>query len=245
MNLTAKVKVVIADDHELIIDAIKNIINLLPNYQTVGQAKNGLEVYGVCLETEPDMIILDLGLPGMHGQDVITQLLRRWPSLRILVFTARTEEHCASTILNNGALGYVLKNSPQRTLLTAMDTVRLGKRYIDPKLKEDVVQQLMEQCPDSDPSWLAAPTSTAPATTAADRKIITRNAQLIPNKKLTTRERQVLKLITEGACNRIIADQLSISQKTVETHRLNMMRKLDAHKVADLVRCAYRIGLIY
>lgn len=205
-------KLLIVDDHELIINGIKNMLAAYPRYQIVGEAENGLEVYNLCRQTEPDIVIIDLGLPGMNGFDVIIQLIRRWPAMKILVLTARHEEHYASRTLNNGALGYVLKKSPQKILIAAIQTVAAGKRYIDPALNSMLLSKLTQ---DSETN------------------------QTI----LTPRERQILKLITEGSCNRIIATQRSISQKTVETHRLNMMKKLDVHKVAELIQWSYRLGL--
>lgn len=107
-------KLLIVDDHELIINGIKNMLAAYPRYQIVGQADNGLEVYNLCRQTEPDIAIIDLGLPGMDGLDVIIQLLRRWPTMKILALTARYEEHHASRTLNSGALGYVLKKARSR-----------------------------------------------------------------------------------------------------------------------------------
>ncbi|ELI8099647.1 two component system response regulator [Yersinia enterocolitica] len=205
-------KLLIVDDHELIINGIKNMLATYPRYQIVGEAENGLDVYNLCRQTEPDIVIIDLGLPGMDGLDVIIQLRRRWPGMKILALTDRHEEHYASRTLNNGALGYVLKKSPQQILMAAIQTVAAGKRYIDPALNSALLSKLTQDCETN---------------------------QTI----LTPRERQILKLITEGSCNRIIATQLSISQKTVETHRLNMMKKLDVHKVAELIHWSYRLGL--
>ncbi|WP_145573794.1 two component system response regulator [Yersinia mollaretii] len=208
-----KTKLLIVDDHELIINGIKNMLAAYPRYQIVGQAENGLDVYNLCRQTEPDIAIIDLGLPGMDGLDVIIQVLRRWPTMKILAFTARHEEHYASRTLSSGALGYVLKKSPQQILMAAIQTVAVGKRYIDPALNSELMSKMSSHGNKSNQPIL------------------------------TPRERQILKLITEGACNRIIADRLSISQKTVETHRLNMMKKLDVHKVAELIHWSYRLGL--
>ncbi|MFI0488395.1 MAG: two component system response regulator [Yersinia sp. (in: enterobacteria)] len=205
-------KLLIVDDHELIINGIRNMLAAYPRYQIVGQADNGLDVYNLCMKTEPDIVIVDLGLPGMDGLDVIIQLLRRWPKMKILALTARHEEHYASRTLNNGALGYVLKKSSQQILMAAIQTVSAGKHYVDPALDISLMNKLAQN---------------------------SKNSQTV----LTSRERQVLKLITEGACNRVIADRLSISPKTVETHRLNMMKKLDVHKVAELIQLSYRLGM--
>ncbi|ACQ66923.1 DNA-binding response regulator [Candidatus Williamhamiltonella defendens] len=206
------VKILIVDDHELIINGIKNMLSPYKRYQVVGQTENGLDVYNLCVQTEPDMVILDLGLPGMNGQEVILQLHRRWPQLNILVLTAREEEHYASQTLKMGALGYVIKKSPQQILMAAVQTVLAGKQYIDPTLNVDSVLKLIKE------------------------------SEHYPS-ILTSRERQILKLITEGVSNRIIADRLYISEKTVETHRLNMMKKLDVHKVAQLIQWSQRLGI--
>lgn len=206
------IKLVLVDDHELIINGIKSLLRPYPRYHVVGQANNGLEVYRLCSEVTPDIVILDLGLPGMDGQDVVAQLLRRWPGLRIIALTSRRGEHHAAQVLRMGALGYVLKSSDQQSLITAMQSVFVRKRYIDPALDHFRVFQLLNQ------------TGHHPLS-------------------LTVRERQVLKQIAEGVGNHTIADNLSISPKTVETHRLNIMRKLDVHKAIELVHWSRRLGL--
>ncbi|NDL64401.1 two component system response regulator [Acerihabitans arboris] len=207
------IKLVLVDDHELIINGIKSLLSPYPRYQVVGQADNGLEVYGLCSETHPDIVILDLGLPGMDGQDVVVQLLRRWPAMRIIALTSRQGEHHAARALRLGALGYVLKSSTQQCLISAMQSVFNRKRYIDPALDHFRVFQLMDE------------TGHHPLS-------------------LTLRERQVLKQIAEGVGNHTIANNLSISPKTVETHRLNIMRKLDVHKAIELVHWSHRLGLV-
>ncbi|WP_410013171.1 two component system response regulator [Sodalis sp. C49] len=207
------IKLVLVDDHELIINGIKALLTPYPRYQIAGQVDNGLEVYRLCGETHPDIVILDLGLPGMDGQDVIAQLLKRWPALRIIVLTSRRGEHYAAGVLRLGALGFVLKSSPQHCLLTALQYVFNRKRYLDPALDHFRVFQLMNESGHHPLS-------------------------------LTLRERQVLKQIAEGAGNHAIAGNLSISPKTVETHRLNIMRKLDVHKAIDLVHWSFRLGLV-
>lgn len=207
------IRILLVDDHQLIINGIMAMLDADCRYQVVGQALNGLDVYRLCQETRPDMVILDLGLPGMDGLDVLAQLHRRWPALRKLVLTSRQEEHHAIKALRLGAAGFVLKKSPPPILLRAIQTVANGKQYLDPQL-------------DSNRIALAAP--------AAERD----------PRRLTCRERQVLKQIAEGAGNVAIASALSISPKTVETHRLNIMRKLDVHKVTELIRWSHRLGLV-
>ncbi len=204
-------RVLIVEDHALLIEGIKNLLRPFSQYEVVGQVEDGLQVYKACQDYLPDLILLDLGLPGMDGIDIITQLKKRWPALLIVVITANSAEHKAQEALQAGANGYVLKKSPQQTLLAALQTVQIGRSFIDPSLAVDQLQK-----------------------ERGSREADT----------LTLRERQVLKLVAEGNRNKDIAECLSISLKTVETHRLNLMRKLDVHNATELVGWAQRLGLL-
>ncbi|WP_183783146.1 two component system response regulator [Pseudomonas sp. JAI115] len=203
-------RILIVEDHQILIYAIRNLLLSVGTYEVVGDISDGLKVYGACLTLSPDLVLIDLGLPGMDGVDIIRQLKRRLPQLTIVVITADASEHRAHSALAAGALGYILKKSSQQVLLAGVQTALAGKVYLDPELNLAQVT--------------CGPTLDGPS-------------------KLTLRENQVLKLIAEGARNRDIAEQLKISIKTVETHRLNLMRKLDAHNVAELVNWAWRLGL--
>ncbi|PHV11490.1 two component system response regulator [Chitinimonas sp. BJB300] len=206
----AKLRVLIVEDHSLLIDGLRNLLAAQGRYEVVGEVTDGLQVYEACQRLEPDLILLDLSLPGMDGIDVIHQLHKRWETLRIVVVTASNEEHRGRAALAAGALAYVLKQSPQQVLLAALQHAVLGKAFIDPALKLDSIAE--------------------PEVAAGEAA-------------LTLRERQVLKLVAEGKRNRDVAELLSISLKTVETHRLNLMRKLDAHNAAELSSWARRLGL--
>lgn len=208
---TSPLRVLIVEDHALLIDGIRNLLANQPRYDVVGAVSDGLAVYEACQRLTPDMVLLDLGLPGMDGIDVIHQLRRRWESLRIVVVTASSEERRGREALAAGALAYVLKQSPQQTLLAALQHAAIGKRFVDPALKLETLESAQS-------SGAETP--------------------------LTLRERQILKLVAEGKRNRDIAELLSISLKTVETHRLNLMRKLDAHNAAELSNWARRLGLL-
>lgn len=207
----APLRVLIVEDHTLLIDGIRNLLAVQPRYEIVGAVSDGLAVHEACQRLRPDLVLLDLGLPGMDGIDVIHQLRRRWEDLRIVVVTASTEEHRGRAAIAAGALAYVLKQSPQQVLLAALQHAALGKSYIDMALKLEALD-VGERTPGETP--------------------------------LTLRERQVLKLVAEGRRNREVAELLSISLKTVETHRLNLMRKLDAHNAAELSNWARRLGLL-
>ncbi|QZN95381.1 two component system response regulator [Symbiopectobacterium purcellii] len=205
-------KILLVDDHELIINGIINLLVPYPRFRIIAHTENGLEVYNACRLHEPDIVILDLGLPGINGLDLIPQLCSRWPKMAILAYTAHNEEFMAIRTLSAGAMGYVLKNSSQKTLLAAIQTMAVRKRYIDPALNRDAINSALNTEGDSP-------------------------------ELLTPRERQILRLIANSYTNRLIGEQLCISVKTVETHRLNIMKKLNVHKVTELLNCSRRLGL--
>ncbi|MDL4454959.1 two component system response regulator [Klebsiella michiganensis] len=205
-----KKRIVLVEDHALLSAGIKHLLIHVPGYEIVGEVADGLQAYPTCLELQPDIVLLDLGLPGMDGIDVIYRLKQRWASLLVIVLTADNSEHRARTALGAGASGYILKKSPQQTLLAALKAVSAGQIYIDPDLNQT---QIVE------------------------------SADELESVRLTMRERQVLKLIAEGQRNRDIAELLTINIKTVETHRLNLMRKLNVHNVAQLTNLAFRLGI--
>jgi two-component system secretion response regulator SsrB len=205
-----EVRILVVEDHPLVRLGLKSLLDASPLLSVVDEISNGLEVYAACQRLDPDIVLLDLGLPGMNGLDVIHHLRRRWPDLGILVVTAETTEQRASAALAAGANGYLLKISPKQILLDAIWKVWRGDKVIDPALKAEQVT-----------------TKAAPYGAVA----------------LTPRERQLLKLISEGCRNRDIAEKLTITIKTVETHRLSLMRKLDAHNAAELANWAHRLGL--
>ncbi|MGG2142974.1 two component system response regulator [Candidatus Symbiopectobacterium sp.] len=205
-------KILLVDDHELIINGIINLLVPYPRFRIIAHTENGLEVYNACRLHEPDIVILDLGLPGINGLDLIPQLCSRWPKMAILAYTAHNEEFMAIRTLSAGAMGYVLKNSSQKTLLAAIQTMAVRKRYIDPALNRDAINSAL-------------------------------NTEGGSPELLTPRERQILRLIANSYTNRLISEQLCISVKTVETHRLNIMKKLNVHKVTELLNCSRRLGL--
>lgn len=203
-------RIVLVEDHVLLSTGIKHFLSQVPGYEVVGEVADGLQAYATCLDLQPDIVLLDLGLPGMDGIDVICRLKQRWPELLVVVLTAENTEFRAQAALVAGAMGYILKRSSQQTLLAALKAVVAGQVYLDPDLNQ---AQIVE----SDSG--------------------------LESVRLTMRERQILKLIAEGQRNRDIAELLTINIKTVETHRLNLMRKLNVHNVAQLTNVAFRLGI--
>ncbi|MEY4474579.1 MAG: hypothetical protein RL248_346 [Pseudomonadota bacterium] len=205
-------KILLVDDHDLIINGIISLLSPYPRFRIIAHIDDGLEVYNACRIHQPDIVVLDLGLPGINGLDLIPQLRCRWPQIAILAYTAHVEEFMAIRTLAAGAMGYVLKNSSRQVLLAALQTVAVNKRYIDPALNREAINVALT--------------------------ITNENTEI-----LTPRERQILRLIADSYTNRQIGEQLCISVKTVETHRLNIMRKLNVHKVTELLNCSRRLGL--
>lgn len=203
-------RIVLIEDHVLLSTGIKHFISQVPGYEVVGEVADGLQAYATCQELQPDIVLLDLGLPGMDGIDVICRLRQRWPELLVVILTAENTEYRAQAALTAGAMGYILKRSSQQTLLAALKAVVAGKVYLDPDLNQ--------------------------------AQIVESDTEL-ESVRLTMRERQILKLIAEGRRNRDIAELLTINIKTVETHRLNLMRKLNVHNVAQLTNVAFRLGI--
>ncbi len=214
MAAGASCTVLIVDDHSLMREGLRILLSEIPNVTVVAEAADGRDAITLCRSIQPSIVLMDLTLPELDGIEAIRQIHRRFPEIRILALTATATEVRAAEALNAGASGYVLKRSGKKELLNAIEAVIQGRVYLDPALDETQIEALITD----------------------------------PNKSthhaLTAREKQVLKLVAQGNPNRLIAEVLVVSPKTVETHRLNLMQKLDAHNAAELTRWAYRLGLL-
>ena len=209
----ADYRIVVVDDHPLMREGLRALLLDVPGIRVVGEAENGRQALDICRALEPDLLLLDLNMPVMDGISALPLIRQRWPGIRVLALTSRLSEQNAALALDAGADGYVLKNSTSEVLVAAISTLLTGKPFLDSHLNADQV------------AALRADSSTQSGIT------------------LTDRERQVLKLVAEGARNRDVAELLCISLKTVETHRLNVMKKLDAHNAADLTQWAFKLGV--
>lgn len=210
--------VLIADEHAVVRDGLKALLERDQNLKVIGEAGDGYVALELCRALCPDVVILDLYLPSLGGLEAISLIRRRFPRVRILVLSSVFSEERAAAALDAGAHAYVLKASGIATLNTAIAELSAGLQYLDPMLDVHQVNSMRRSNPDAK---------------KGDSKA-----------RLTPRERQILKLIAEGERNRDIAERLTISKKTVETHRLNMMQKLNAHNAAELSQWARRLGLM-
>ncbi|AQY66422.1 response regulator [Pseudomonas veronii] len=207
-------RLLLVDDHAMIREGLCALLADVPELNVAGEAEDGQQAVAMCRALQPDLVLMDLNMPLLDGVSALTLIARRWPAILIIALTSTVSEHNAALALEAGAVGYVLKRSRREDLLQAIAQVRAGRIYIDAGLDAAQVMALRG----------AGHTASGVG--------------------LTGRERQVLKLVAEGARNRDVAEILCIGLKTVETHRLNLMKKLDAHNAADMTQWAYRLGLL-
>jgi len=216
--MAAKKRVIIAEDHTILREGLRALLSSSPDFEIVGEAEDGRAAIKCVETTRPDLILMDLSMPRMSGLDALREIKRQFPHIKIVALTVhKTEEYVLAT-LQAGADGYILKDTTHAELLMALQTVLRGKRFLSPGISETVID-----------GYLKGKKTGAPLS-AWDT--------------LTHREREILKLIAEGYKNKEIADYLCISVKTVETHRSNLMRKLDLHNVSALTAYALDKGLV-
>jgi two-component system response regulator NreC len=206
--------VLLADDHALFREALALLLQQEPNVKVIGQAENGRELVRIVQDLKPDLVLTDISMPQMNGTEAITYLKARNPGLKVIVVTMHSGAEHVRAAFQAGANGYVLKDDGQTEFLGAVRNVLAGRTYISPSVSGVVVGGYISG--EVTPSW----------------------------SNLTTREREVLKLVAEGYRNREIAEMLSISQKTVEKHRTNLMAKLDLHSTAALTSFAIANGIV-
>jgi DNA-binding NarL/FixJ family response regulator len=213
-----KYRVVLAEDHTLFRDGLKALISFEPDFEVVGEAADGQEAIVQTEKMAPHIVLLDLSMPRVGGMTAIKEIKRRLPETKIIVLTVhKTEEHVAET-LDSGANGYVLKDASQDELVVAMKSVLKDGCYLSPAISATVVHGFLTERKSQSPC--------------------------LHSVLLTSRERQVLKLIAEGYKSKEIAEVLCISEKTVAKHRANIMAKTDLHSAAALTAFAIERGLV-
>jgi DNA-binding NarL/FixJ family response regulator len=210
------VRLLLADDHTLVRQALARMLQAA-GHAIAGEVADGRSVVDAVERARPDVLLLDLTMPGLHGLDVIPQVMRRHPSTRIIVLTGDAREESVLGALRHGAHGYILKGADSVELLSAIAHVSTGGRYVTPTLSDYLVRAFLASA--DGPS--------------AD-----------PYETLSPREREVFHLMAEGLQNAELASRLCISQRTVESHRANILRKLHLDSQTDVVRLAIRRGIL-
>ena len=211
-------RIFIAEDYTILREGLRALVSSDPNFEVVAEAKDGQSAIRGVQESKPDLALMDLSMPRMSGMDAISEIKRRRPETRIVALTVHKAEEYVIEALRAGADGYVLKDASYKELMVAIKSVLAGRRYISPGISDRLIEAYLE---------IKGPGKVKSQWDS-----------------LTSRERQVLKLIGEGYKNMEIADYLCISPKTVEKHRSNLMKKLDLHSASKLTAYAAVRGLI-
>jgi two-component system response regulator NreC len=216
--MKTKKRIIIAEDHTILREGLRALLSSDPDLKIIGEAENGRDAIH-CVETmEPDLILMDLSMPKMSGMDAIREIKRRFPGIKVLVLTVHKTDEYILASLEAGADGYVLKDATKTELMSAITTVLKGKRYLSPEVSGKVIDGYLE----------------------GKKSEKFKSVWDI----ITSREREILKLVAEGYKNKEIADYLCISVKTVDKHRTNLMKKLDLHSVSALTAFAIEKGLV-
>jgi DNA-binding NarL/FixJ family response regulator len=210
-----RIRVLLADDHTLVRAGVRRILEAQPGVEVVGEVADGAAALAALARTAVDVLVLDLTMPGLDGFAVLRRARTLAPALKVLVLSMHADPEFVARAVREGADGYLLKDSAVHDLVAGIQAVREGRAYHSPQIQRQLTDLLRGGAP-------------------APNAITT----------LTEREREVLKRIAEGQSTKEIASLLDISTRTVETHRANLMRKLEVRSVAQLVRLAIREGLV-
>lgn len=212
---TAPVRVLLVEDHAVVRSGLKLMLEAQPHIQVVGEASDGREAIRLARSQQPDVVVMDVAMPGISGIEATREVRRQAPRTQVLILTAHDNEEYFFQTLKAGAIGYVLKKAAATELIAAIEAASRGEPYLYPSVARLLVSDYLQR--------------------AGDRDTF---------EPLTDREREVLRLVAEGKTNRQIADALFVSIKTIQTHRDHIMKKLHMHDRTELVKYAIRKGLI-
>lgn len=208
-------RILLAEDHGVVREGIRALLEQ-EGFEVVGEAGDGHEAIALCRETGPDVAILDLGMPNLNGLDAARKIRDLMPGIRVILLTMHAHDRYLLEALRAGVRGYVVKSRALADLVQAIGAVTSDMVYLSPGLPRAAVEAFQKGG----------------------------GRPRLPRDPLTTRERQVLQLVAEGKTTRVVAETLGVSPKTVDTHRLKIMKKLDIHETAGLVRYAISRGIV-
>lgn len=212
MNL----RVLLADDHTLVRAGLRKLLESIPHLEVVGEASDGLALLALNAELRPNLVLMDISMPGLNGLETTARLRKECPDTKVIILSMHQSEEYVRQALRQGASGYLLKDCAPAELEMAIQAVLRGETFLSPAVSKDVLNDYVQRLRDE--------------------------AQ--PGDQLTPRQREVLQLVAEGLSTKEIARRLDLSVKTVDTHRSQLMKQLDIHEVTGLVRYAMRTGLI-
>jgi DNA-binding NarL/FixJ family response regulator len=214
MKSSPQVRIILADDHAMMREGLRAILEGELGYAVIAQAGNGRETVALVKEHRPDLVIMDISMPDMNGIEATRQVIQELPGTKVIALSMHADKRFVGEMLGAGAAGYILKQGAMDELQLAIQTVLSGKTYISPDVAGTVIQDYVAMRREADGGT-----------------------------ELTAKEREVLQLIAEGLSTKEIAQKLSVSVPTIETHRAHIMGKLQLHTVAELTKYAIRIGL--
>lgn len=219
----APIRLLLADDHTLVRGGIRALLNELEQVEVIAEANDGREALSLIESHRPDIVLMDIAMSGMNGLEATMRVTRDFPDIRVVILSMHTNEEYVLQALRSGAVGYLLKDAGISELEIAIEAVSRGETYLSPPVSKHVISDYIRRV-------------------GADAR---ENLDSQPTlERLTMRQREILQLIAEGYTTQEIATLLNISVKTVETHRMQLMDRLDIHDIAGLVRFAIRVGLI-
>lgn len=210
------IRVLLVDDHGLVRAGFRALLDGLAGVQVIGEAENGRDALRLMQAHRPDVVLMDISMPGLNGLEATARAAKQFPSVRVIVLSMHANEEYVLRALQCGAAGYLLKHASPAELELAVRTVAGGDTYLSPPVSHHIVEAYVRRVGD----------------------------QLSPLERLTPRQREVLQLVAEGHTTRQIAHLLGLSVKTIETHRAQLMERLDIHDIASLVRFAVQAGIV-
>jgi DNA-binding NarL/FixJ family response regulator len=215
------VRLLVADDHEIVRKGLRSLLEAQPGWQVTAEASDGREAVEKARAMKPDVTVLDISMPSLNGLEAARQMIKNDARAKILILTMYESDPLIREVLDAGARGYVLKSDASRDLVSAVNAVRSNKTFFTAKVAQIVLDGYLDKKP---------------------KKMDGRPED--PHTRLTPRQREIVQLLAEGKSSKEVAVALGLSVKTAETHRANIMRRLDCHSVSELVRYAVRNNII-
>jgi len=214
----ATFRIFIADDHEVVRKGLMSLLQAQPDWEVCGEAADGREAVEKAQQLKPDVVILDIGMPSLNGLEATRQILKTNPQAKVLILTLHDSDQVVREVLNAGARGFLLKSDAGRDLISAVEALQRHKTFFTSKVAEMVLDSFLKSKP--------------------------RPADEPEREVLTPREREIVQLLAEGKSTKEVAVALGLSVKTAETHRSNIMRKLNLHSISELVLYAVRNNIV-
>lgn len=210
------IRILIADDHSLVREGIRALLETMDDVEVIADASDGLDAIEMIQTHRPNLVLMDIGMARMNGLDATARIVKEFPGVRVVILSMHANEEYVLQALRAGASGYLLKDAKKQELMLAVKSVASGKTYLSPEVSKHVIDNYVQSV----------------------------GTQGSPLEQLTPRQREILKLISEGRTNKEMAGILNLSIKTIDTHRTQLMDRLDIHDVAGLVRFAIKMGLV-